>query len=129
MTIAETLHIRPGTSLWFSPIEWLHVLGPLPPGVTMAGDPAGASVSVMFVSNAQSVRWFVDVHRPVLAMLPTLWLCYPSPGRPDFNRTTLMTMAGAHGLHPIGDVAVMPGWSALRFGRLAPGERPTVVAP
>ena len=32
-TIAGRLGIRPGAALWFSPIEWLHVLGPLPPGV------------------------------------------------------------------------------------------------
>lgn len=122
MTTVEKLLIHPGTTLWFSPIEWLHMLGPLPAGVRMAGDPAGSTVSVVFVSNAATVRWLANTHRGALPMVPTLWICYPTAGRPDFTREYLLATVGAHGLRPIDETAFDAGWSALRFGRLAPGE-------
>lgn len=126
MTIAETLQIRSGTSLWFSPIEWLHLLGPLPPGVRMVGDPASSTVSVVFVSNAASVRWLANTHRGALPVVPTLWICYPTTGRPDFTRDYLLSTVAAHGLRPVAEVQVEPGWSALRFGLPVPGAPPFV---
>jgi hypothetical protein len=127
MTIAARLSITPGTRLWFSPVEWLRVLGPLPDGVTMTGDFAAATVAVVFVSNADSVRWFVDRYRTVMTRPAALWVCYPTRGRSDFNRPMLQTMVAAHGLHPDQDVALDGSWTALRLRRLVPGRPP--VAP
>ena len=114
-TIAAKLLIEPGTRLWFQPVEWLWILGPLPPGVAMVGEFASSTVGVTFVSNASSVRWFLDRHRTVMALPPVVWMCYPTLGRPDFNRATLMPMLAAHGLHPASEVALDPSWTALRL--------------
>ena len=82
-SLAETLLIRPGASLWFSPIEWLWILGPLPPGVRMTAEFAAATIAVVFVSNAASVRWFLNQHRTVMALPPVVWMCYPTRGGTD----------------------------------------------
>ena len=55
----------------------------------------------MFVSNAPSVRWFLDRHRTVMAVPPVVWICYPTRGRADFNRGTLLPMLAGHGLHAV----------------------------
>ena len=85
---AARLSIRPGASLWFSPVEWLWMLGPLPPGVRIVGEFAGSTVAVVFVSNAGSIRWFLDRYRTVMALPPLVWVCYPTRGRSDFTRAT-----------------------------------------
>jgi hypothetical protein len=78
--IARRLDICPGASLWFSPIEWLRLLGPLPPGVTMTGELAGATVAVLFVSNAASVQWFLRRYGTVITLPPAVWICSPTQG-------------------------------------------------
>lgn len=113
-TLAETLLIRPGTSLFFSPIEWLRILGPLPPGVTISGEFAASTVAVVFVSNVPSVRAFLNRHRTVLAVPPVVWLCYPTRGRTDMNRASLLTVVGGHSLLAVDEVAVDATWSAMR---------------
>src|SRR5690349_4218070 len=77
-TIAERLGIRAGTTLWFQPVEWLRVLGPLPPGVRMTGEFAGASVAVLFVSNAESMQWFFRRYGTVVLAPTAVWICAPN---------------------------------------------------
>jgi hypothetical protein len=91
-SLAETLLIRPGTSLFFSPIEWLRTLGPLPPGVIIAGEFAASTVAVVFVSNVPSVQAFLNRLwlRTVMAVPPVVWLCYPTRGRTDINRASVV---------------------------------------
>jgi hypothetical protein len=113
-TMAGKLLITPGSALWFQPVEWMWVLGPLPPGVRPTGELAASTVAVMFVSNAASVRWFLDRHRTVLAIPPVVWICYPTRGRPDFNRATLVPMLAAHGQQPVAEVALDATWTAIR---------------
>ena len=120
--LAETLLIRPGTSLWFSPTEWLRILGPLPPGVRIVGEFAAASVAIVFVSDPASVRWFLNQHRTVMAVPPVVWMCYPTRGRTDMNRTTLLTILAAHSLAPVGEAAVDATWSAMRLRPLVAGH-------
>jgi hypothetical protein len=116
-TLAGRLGIHPGTSLWFSPIEWLRVLGPLPPGVRMTGEFATATVAVIFVSNAGSIRWFLDRYRTVMTLPPAVWVCVPTRARPDFTRATLQTILAGHGLHPLQEAPLDEAWTALRVGR------------
>jgi hypothetical protein len=125
-TIAERLAIRPGNALWFEPIEWLHVLGPLPPGVHPTGEFAAATVAVVFVSNAGSVRWFLDRYRTVMTRPHAVWVCYPTRGRSDFNRGTLNTMLAGHGLQAVEEVALDPSWTALHVWHPVPGVPPPV---
>jgi hypothetical protein len=113
--MAETLLVRPGAALWFSPIEWLHILGPLPRGVRMSGEFAASTVAVAFVSNAASVRWFFDAHRTVMALPPVVWLCYPTRGRTDLNRASILTMVAGHNLAPVSEIAIDATWSAMRL--------------
>jgi hypothetical protein len=116
-TTAQRLAIAPGARLWFSPIEWLSVLGPLPPGVTLSGEFAGATVAIVFVSNAGSVRWFLDRYRTVMTLPPAIWICYPTLGRSDFNRGTLQTMLAGHGLQTVTEVPFDGSWTARRVRR------------
>jgi len=112
---AAKLLIQPVARLWFSPIEWLWMLGPLPPGVAVVPEFASATVAVIYVSNAQSVRWFFDQHRTVLATVPVVWVCYLTRGRPDFNRGSLVSLAAAHGQHPVSEVPLDTEWTAMRL--------------
>lgn len=124
MSVAGRLGIEPGARLWFSPIEWLRMLGPLPPAVAMTGEFAGSTVAVVFVSNAGSVRWFLDRYRTVMTMPRALWICYPTRGRSDFNRGSLETMLAGHGLRPVAEVAIDASWTALGVRRFVSGSPP-----
>ena len=123
-SIAAKLLITSGTSLWFSPVEWIWLLGPLPPGVRATAEFAASTVAVMFVSNPAAVRWFLDRHRTVLTVPPVVWLCYPARGRPDLNRRSIVTIVAAHGLQPVSEVPVDGNWAALRLRPIA--ARPAV---
>ena len=123
-TVAARLAIHPGASLWFSPIEWLRLLGPLPPGVRMTGEFAAATVAVTFVSNAASVRWFLDRYRTVMTMPPAVWICLPTMGRVDFTRASLQTILAGHGLRTVQEVPIDASWTAMRVGRSVPGPPP-----
>ena len=127
-TVASRLAIHPGATLWFSPIEWLRLLGPLPPGVRMTGEFAAATVAVTFVSNAASVRWFLDRYRTVMTMPPAVWICSPAQGRADFTRASLQAMLAGHGLRPLEEVPIDASWTALRVGRSVPRQPPPTTA-
>ena len=121
-TLAGELSIANGDRLWFSPIEWLWMIGPLPSGVAVIGDFAAATVAVIFVSNAGSVRWFVDRYRTVMTRPGQLWICCPTVGRADFNRGLLESMLAGHGLLPFREVLVGEGWTALAMRHFQPGQ-------
>jgi hypothetical protein len=112
--LAERLLIRPGASVWFSPVEWLWMVGPLPPGVRATGELASATVAITFGSNAASARWFLDRYRTILAIVPVIWICYQTRGRSDFNRSSLVAILAAHGQQPVAEVAFDAGWTAMR---------------
>jgi hypothetical protein len=128
MTGAERLSIRPGVSLWFSPIEWLRLLGPLPPGVRMTGDFAAATVAVIFVSNSASVRWFLNRYGTVMTRPPAVWICAPTHGRTDFNLGLLESTLAGHGFRALGEVPIDASWTAVRVGRFVPGPPPPASA-
>jgi microsomal dipeptidase-like Zn-dependent dipeptidase len=100
------------------------MLGPLPPGVMMTGEFAASTVAVIFVSNAQSVRWFLNRYRTSMTLPRAIWVCYPTLGRSDFNRGTLQTMLAGHGLHPVTEVAIDASWTALGVRRFGPTSPP-----
>ena len=117
-SIADRLGIRPGASLWFQPIEWLRLLGPLPTGVAMTGEFAGATVAVLFVSNAASVQWFFRRYGTVVTLPPAVWICSPTLDSPDLNRAYLIQIVTSHGLQPMEEIQVDASWTATRIGRL-----------
>ena len=125
-TGAGRLSIRPGTSLWFQPIEWLRVLGALPPGVRMTGDFAAATVAVIFVSNTASVRWFLNRYGTVMTRPPAVWICAPTQARPDFNRALLKSMLAGLGFRAVEELPLDASWTATRVGRFVPGQPPPV---
>jgi hypothetical protein len=90
----------------------------------MTGEYSTATVAVMFVSNAGSVRWFLDRYRTVMTLPRALWICSPIHGRADFNRASLQAMLAGHGLRPLEEVALDASWTALRVGRFVPGRPP-----
>jgi hypothetical protein len=53
-----------------------------------------------------------------------LWICYPTHGRSDFNRGMLQTSLAAHGLQPVGELAIDPSWTALRVRHFVAGQPP-----
>jgi len=122
-SVAARLAIRPGASLWFSPIEWLRLLGPLPPGVTMAGEFAGATVAVLFVSNAVSVQEFLRRYGTVITLPPAVWICSPTQGSAALNRAYLAQILAGHGLRPLEEIPIDGSWTAARIGRLVPAPR------
>jgi hypothetical protein len=122
-TPAARLSITPGTRLWFSPIEWLHVMGPLPPGVATVGTLAEATVVVAFVSNVGSTRWLLDNHRGSLGLPRAVWICCPTLPRSDFNRGSLNAILAGHGLHVVEEVAFDASWTALRVSHQLPVPR------
>ncbi len=117
VTVAGRLGIHPGVALWFTPIEWLRLLGPLPQGVSMTGEFATATVAVNFVSNAGSVQWFLQRYRTVMTMPRAVWICSPTQGRPDFNRAYLESILAGHGLRALEEQQIDASWTALRVGR------------
>lgn len=126
VTGATKLSIRPGTTLWFQPIEWLRLLGPLPPGVRMTGDFAAATTAVIFVSNSASVRWFLNRYGTVMTRPPAVWICAPTQPRADFNRALLRSMLAGLGFRALQEVPIDASWTAMRVGRFVPGQPPPV---
>jgi hypothetical protein len=114
-THAEVLRIGPGSLLWFSPAEWLHVLGPLPPGVRMTGAFAGSTVAIVFVSNPDTVGWFLRQHGSVIGRPPMVWMCYPTRGRMDMSRPRLLQLLAGHAVHPVEELVIDGSWSAMRL--------------
>jgi hypothetical protein len=98
------------------------MIGPLPTDVAVTGDFAAATVAVIFVSNASSVRWFVDRYRTVMTRPRQLWICCSTVGRADFNRARLESMLAGHGLRPFREVALGEGWTALAMRHFQPGQ-------
>jgi len=116
-TIAGRLGIRAGATLWFQPIEWLQLLGPLPPGVRTTGEYAGATVAVLFVSSAGSMQWFFRRYGTVILTPPAVWICAPNQPQADFNRAYLSTILASHGLHALAETPIDGAWTAIRIGR------------
>jgi hypothetical protein len=121
--IAATLSIGPGDRVWFSPIEYLWLIGPLPPNVPIVGDFGAATVAVIFLSNVPSVRWFVDRYRTVMTRPRELWVCCPTVGRADFNRRLLESTLAGHGLRAVREVALGSDWTALSMRYFQPGQQ------
>ena len=123
-SVAEKLLIKPHTAVWLSHRARLGLIEPLPAGVRLVDGPAGATTALVFADDAGSLRDILAAHRDQLARPVTLWVAYPKANRTDLTRDTLWPLLAAHGLRPIGQVAVDAVWSALRFRPLKPGEAP-----
>ncbi|MCU0300280.1 MAG: hypothetical protein MUF35_01595 [Candidatus Nanopelagicales bacterium] len=122
-TLAQKLLIRPGSAVWCSDPTRLHLLGPLPEGVTQVEGFAAADVAVVLVDDEAGLRGFAEVHRDLLGVPRALWLCYPKGNRIALNRDSLWRLMAAYGVRPITQVAIDEVWSALRFRPLTEAER------
>ena len=123
-SVAEKLHIKPGTTLWVWPAARLGLLGPMPNGVRVVDAIGDASSAFLFVDDAATAGAVLAAHAADLKGPVYLWFCYPKGGRADINRDSLWSMVAEHGLRPITNVAIDETWSALRFRPLRPDEAP-----
>jgi hypothetical protein len=123
-SVTVKLLIKPETTVWTSDATRQGLIGPLADGARWVDAIEEATVAMVFVDDAASLRAIVarDVTR--LGRVPVLWIAYPKGNRTDLNRDTLWPMLAEHGLRPITQVAVDDVWSALRFRPLKPGEPP-----
>lgn len=123
-SIADKLLIKANTTLWLSDRAHRHRLDPMPEGVRLVDDLAGATIALLFVNDAIAAREILNAHKDQLARPSTLWVAYPKAGRTDINRDSLWPILAEYGLRPIGQVAVDEVWSAMRFRPLKEGEAP-----
>ena len=123
-SIAEKLLIKPDATLWSSHPGRLDLIGALPDSVSIAKQPAKASVAIVFADDAASVRRILAKQGDALAGREILWVAYPKANRTDINRDSLWPILAEHGMRPIGQVAIDEEWSALRFRPLKDGEAP-----
>lgn len=121
-TVAEKLHVKPGTSLWSTPPDHLELIGALPEGTTLAPSIAEATTAILFVASEANARETLERLRDHLTTPKLLWLAYPKGNTADINRDTLWPIAGEYGLRPVTQIAIDDTWSALRFRPLKPGE-------
>jgi hypothetical protein len=121
-SVAETLLIRPSTTVWVS--DRAHAISPAPLGARIVSSPAKASTAVVFVDDAASLRRILEKCGDQLSAAETLWIAYPKGNRSYINRDSLWPIVAEYGMRPIGQVAVDDVWSALRFRPLREGEAP-----
>jgi hypothetical protein len=123
-SIAQKLLIKPDTTVWSSSVDRLALVGSLPPGVFGVGQPAQATVAIVFADDEASLRKVLAEHGDALGETDVLWVAYPKGNRTDVNRDSLWPILAEHGMRPIGQVAIDDEWSALRSRPLRDGEAP-----
>jgi hypothetical protein len=114
-SVAEKLGIRPGSTLWATPVEGIALLGPLPDGVRTVADPAEASTSFVVAPDAAAVRAALDRYADAIRSGGSLWVLYPKGNRADINRDSLWPILAGYRFRPNSQVAIDETWSALRF--------------
>jgi hypothetical protein len=123
-TVAEKLLVKPNATVWVSDRARAGLLAPLPEGARVVSSPANASIAVVFVEDAASLRKVLEARGGQLSAAETLWIAYPKGNRSDINRDSVWPIVAEQGMRPIGQVAVDQIWSALRFRPLREGEAP-----
>jgi hypothetical protein len=123
-SIAEKLKIKPGNAVWSSSPANLDLIGPLPPGARRVADLAEATVALVFVDDAASVRRSLAIHVDDLAAASVFWVAYPKGNRADINRDTLWPILGEQDMRPVTQVAIDEVWSAMQFRPNREGELP-----
>jgi hypothetical protein len=123
-TVAEKLLIKPDSTVWISPAERLELIAPLPERTQAAAAIEDAQAAVIFADDAASVQASMASLGAGLREPEILWVAYPKGNKSDINRDTLWPLLSAHGLRPIGQVAIDDVWSALRFRPEREGEKP-----
>jgi hypothetical protein len=121
-TTAEKLQIKPNTTFWCSDARHAGLIGPLPPGVTLAKSMGEAGGAVLFAADAASLRHALEANRADLAKPAAFWVAYPKANKTDINRDSLWPILGEFGMRPNSQIAIDGTWSALRFRALKPGE-------
>ena len=123
-SVADTLLIKPNTTLWSSDASRLELVEPLPAGVRRVDAPEQATAALVFADDAASLRALLATHQERLAQPEVLWVAYPKGNRTDINRDSLWPILGELGMRPVTQVAIDQVWSALRFRPLKQGEAP-----
>jgi hypothetical protein len=114
-SLAETLLIRPKTTVWTSHPHRLDLIQPLPEGVRVVDRPEHATTVLIFGHDAQSLRNALAAHASRLAVPETLWVAYPKGHDRDVDRDSVRSILVEHYYWPIGEVALDDRWSATRF--------------
>jgi hypothetical protein len=123
-TVAEKLLIKPNTTVWSSHPDRLHLLGPLPEGVTLVERLDRATTALVFADAEAPLREILTRHHDALPRPGALWIAYPKGNRADINRDTLWPILTEHGMRPVTQISLDEVWSVLRFRPPKPGERP-----
>src|SRR5687767_15004463 len=103
---AQKLLIKPDTTVWVSHADRLHLIEPLPAGVTASKTMSAAEVALVFGGDEASVRKLLTKHAKELAKPGILWVAYPKGNRTDINRDSLWPIHGDFGMRPNMRVAI-----------------------
>ncbi|MGA7670888.1 MAG: hypothetical protein WBW04_10740 [Nitrolancea sp.] len=123
-TVAAKLQIKPGTTIWSSHPDRLHLVEPLPDDVTISDDLSRTGIALVYADDSASLRAILQAQQEHLSELSILWVVYPKANRTDINRDSLWPILSEFGMRPNSQVAIDDVWSALRFRPLKEGETP-----
>ena len=121
---AEKLLIKANAAVWASDPARLGLVGQLPEGARQVEGLDQATVALVFVDDAASLRRLLDEQKGELARSSVFWVAYPKANRADVNRDSLWPILAEYGMRPITQVALDEVWSALRFRPYREGEAP-----
>lgn len=120
-TIAEKLHIKPGTELLLGPSspEERAMLDPLPYNVTVVDgiDRDTTGVAVMFAHSRDELGTLLDEVFPLLSTPRAVWIGYPKGNKADINRDSIWKLSEESGWTLNGNVSLSGTWSSVRLKR------------
>lgn len=120
-TVAEALRIKPNTTVRTEPPDHLHRIGELPAGVTPAESMRQATTAIVFVDGETTARETLASLEADLDVPKILWIAC----REEFDRDLLERLMGDYRRRPVSrPVTIDATWSAMRFGKMKPGEAP-----
>lgn len=129
-SIAETLRIKPHTTVWSTRPEYLERIWPLPDGVTSADSMEHADTAILFVEGKASAKEVLNHLKDSLDAPRVLWVAFPGDDTSGIDRESLGSILEEYKRRPVSrQVQIDDFWAAIRFGRMKPGEQlPTSVA-
>ena len=128
-TVAETLRIKPHTTVWTTQPDFLDRVGTLPDGVTQVDAIDQADTAILVVGSEASARETLDSLKDHLDSPRILWVAIPRDTTSEIDRETLEEILEAYRRRPVSrQVVIDDTWAAMRFGKMKPGEQPLSAA-